>query len=132
MLTIRDAAVRYRVCTSCLPEVDYLNRTHGVIDGFGVAHFADRRFTRRALRNMLLLVARRNRAADMEYLNLPQFEFFYLWHDNVEASRMAMELGVRLPARLSRLDRLRCLQLARRQNVRLSKRSAIYAWAHDA
>jgi hypothetical protein len=81
---------------------------------------------------MLLLVARRDRAADMEYLNLPRFEFFYLWHDNVEASRMAMELGVRLPARLSRLDRLRCLQLARRQNVRLSKRSAIYAWAHDA
>jgi len=112
-----------------LPDKDHWK---GVIDPFGVIHYADRRFTRRALRNLLLLVARRDRAADKEFLNLPQFEFFYLWWDNVTASRMAMDLGVRLPARLSRFDRLRCLQLARKQGVALSRRSSIYSWANDA
>lgn len=103
----------------------------GFIDVFGVVHYSDRRFTRRALRNLLLLVARRNREADPAYLNLPQYEWYYLWSDNVTASRMALDLGVRLPAHLSHLDRLRCLQSAAHQGVRLSKRSAIYSWAHD-
>jgi hypothetical protein len=136
-MTIREAAARHVVClgsSTMMPLCPWAGtRRHmaGFIDVFGVAHFSDRRFTRRALRNLLLLVARRDRAADQEFLNLSQFEFFYLWYDNVTASRMAMDLGVRLPARLSRLDRLRCLQLARKSGARLSRRSSIYAWATD-
>lgn len=139
-MTIHEAAARYNVCDGLVPTdngrlalcgISYAAHWIGTIDGFGVAHFANRRFTRRALRNLLLLVARRDRMADPAYLNLPQFEYYYLWSDNVAASRMALDLGVRLPARLSRLDRLRCQQLARKAGVKLSKRSAIYKWAND-
>jgi hypothetical protein len=44
---------------------------------------------------------------------------------------MAAELGVRLPAKLSRLSRLRAQALAHKHGVKLSKRSALYAWAND-
>lgn len=136
-MTIREAAARHGVCMGGC-GLSATQHWKGVLDPFGGIHFADRRFTRRALRNMLILVARRDRESnamlnegDIGYLNLPQFEFFYLWHDEVAASRMAMDLGVRLPAKLSRLSRLRCLSLARKQKVKLSKRSALYAWAMD-
>jgi hypothetical protein len=129
-MTISEAAAQYGVCMSgCgIPAGDHWK---GIIDPFGVAHYSSRRFTRRALRNLLLLVARRNRLADPGYLNIRGYDWYYLWLDNVEASRMAMDVGVRLPAKLSRLDRLRCQQLAARQGVRLSRRSSLYAWAHD-
>ncbi len=131
-MTIREAATRHGACdgTNCPFRGDPLH-WRGFIDPFGVAHFSRRRFTRRALRNLFLLVARRDRLADPQYLNIKGYDWYYLYVDNVAASRMAMDLGVRLPARLSRLDRLRCLQLARKQGVKLSRRSSIYAWAHD-
>lgn len=138
-LTILDAATATNVCVGQLPFGDAAcpwrgTRRHlrGFIDVFGVVHYTDRRFTRRALRNMLLLVARRDREADPGYLNLPRYDWYYLWSDNVTANRMALDLGVRIPAFLSRLDRMRCIQSAERWNIRLSKRSAIYSWAHDA
>ena len=129
-MTLLDIATKYGVCVGecgLTPEQHW----EGQIDPFGIAHYTPRRFTRRALRNMLLLVAKRDRLADKEYLNIPAYEFFYLWRDNVVASRLAMDLGVRLPARLSRLDRLRCIQLARKQGVASSHWPAMYAWAHD-
>lgn len=131
-MLLSDVIFKYNVCDGACGLSD-AEHWKGVIDGFGVAHYANRRFTRRSLRNLLLLVARRDRKADAGWLNDDSlFAYYYLWHDNVAASRMAMDLGVRLPARLSRLDRLRCLQLAKRSGVRLSKRSAVYAWANDA
>ncbi len=128
-MTIKEAAIQMNVCLYC--DLGFEAHWAGTLDGFGVVHYADRRFSRRALRNMLLLVAKRERMADVEFLNLPIFEFFYLYSDNVMASKWAVALGVRLPARLSRLDRLRCLSLAKRQGAKLSKRSAVYKWAHD-
>ena len=139
-MTIREVAEKYGVCLgggyaqwvggpfyAC--GIHMTDHQKGVIDPFGVAHYTNRRFTRRSLRNLLMLVARRDREADPNYLNLPQYEFFYLWKDNVTASKMALDLGYRLPARLSRKDRLRCLQLVRRHKVNLSRRPALYAWA---
>lgn len=128
-MTIHDIAQQCGVCDdpACgLPEDAHLR---GFIDPFGVVHYTDRRFTRRSLRNLLLLVARRDREADPGYLNLPQYEFYYLWKDNVTASKLALYFGYRLPARLSRKDRLRCLQLVRRYKVNLTRRPALYAWA---
>jgi len=129
-MTILDVATKYGVCVG---ECGLTPEEHwpGVLDPFGVAHYLPRRFTRRALRNLLLLVARRDREADLGYLNIKGYDWYYLWRDNVTASKMAMDLGYRLPARLSRLDRLRCLQLARKGGVKLSRRSSIYAWAHN-
>jgi hypothetical protein len=104
----------------------------GVIDPFGVVHFMDRRFTRRALRNFLLLVARRDREyGDLDYLNIPGYDWYYLWSDETTASMWAASLGVRLPARLSAQSRWKCLTLARKAGVKLSKRPAIYAWATE-
>lgn len=128
-MNLAHVALMHNVCPGGCGLSDAAHRK-GTLDPFGVAHWAPRRFTRRALRNLLLLVARRDRAANIEFLNQPIYEFFYLWHDNVEASKMAMSLGVRLPARLSRADRTRCRNLARKMGVRLSKRSAIYSWSH--
>lgn len=132
--TIHEAAARYGVCDSpTCPLIGDPLHWKGFIDPFGVGHYSDRRFTRRALRNLLILVARRDRLADPGWLNSNAlFDWYYLYTDEVAASRMAMSLGVRLPARLSRLNRLKCLQLAKRKGVKLSKRSAVYAWANDA
>ena len=134
-MTIKEVAAHYGVCLGYgygCPWMAQRRHITGFIDVFGVAHYNDRRFTRRALRNLLLLVARRDRLADGSWLNDDSlFAYYYLWSDNVAASKMAMDLGVRLPAKLSRLSRLRCLQLAKRHGVKLSKRSAVYAWAND-
>ena len=134
-MTIFEAIVQHfdEVCDGDEGNCGLGYKAHwkGTLDPFGgVVHYAPRRFTRRALRNLLLLVAKARRLADPAYLNAPYLAYYHLYSDNVTASRLALTLGVRLPARLSRLDRLRCLQLARQQGVGLSKRSAIYGWAH--
>lgn len=103
----------------------------GTVDGFGVLHYTDRRFTRRALRNFLMLAVRRARLSDPEFLNSPDLAYIHLWHDNVSASRLAASIGVRLPARLSMIDRLQCQALARKAGAALSSRPAIYRWAND-
>ena len=134
-MTILEAATKFRVCTGDC-GLGPKNHWRGVIDPWGGVHYAARRFTRRAFRNMLLLVAKRDRESnnmlnEEYFLNAPHLAWYHLYWDNVTASRLALELGTRLPARLSRRDRLRCLQLARKHGVRLSKRSAVYAWATD-
>mgnify|MGYP001558438609 CR=1 FL=1 len=47
----------------------------GVIDGFGIIHFAERRFSRRSAKNYLMLVARLWREGDPEYLNIELFDW---------------------------------------------------------
>jgi len=98
----------------------------------GVVHFADRRFSRRALRNLLILVARREREADPEYLNIPAYDWWYVYADNVQASKWALRLGVRLPARLSRVDRLRCQRLAITRGIHLSRYPRVQSWVGNA
>lgn len=134
-MTIHDVAAQYNVCDGRWHHCPWRGtKRHmaGFIDVFGTAHYTDRRFTRRSLRNLLLLIARRDRMADPGWLNDDKlFAYYYLYVDEVAASKMAKELGFRLPAKLSRLSRLRCQALARKAGVRLSKRSALYAWAND-
>jgi hypothetical protein len=119
--------------TICSGECGLSNNAHrrGVVL-MGVIHFADRRFSRRALRNLLLLVARREREGDESYLNSPVYDWYYLYLDNVQAAKWALHLGVRLPARLSRTDRLRCQRLAADRGVRLSHHPRVRSWVGDA
>ena len=67
----------------------------------GVVHFADRRFTRRAARNLLLLVARMKRESDDQYLNHEVYDWWSLsrcrdcGEDGDGVRRPAAGLGVR-------------------------------------
>lgn len=95
-----------------------------------VIHWSERRMTKRALRRFLLLVAKRDRLNDADYVNLPIWNWYYLWLDNVEAGRLAAKIGVRIPADLSRNDRLACLTLARKWGASLSTGwPQVYSWA---
>ena len=94
----------------------------------GVVHFADRRFTRRAARNLLLLVARMKRESDDQYLNHEVYDWWYLYHDAVTAAKMAMACGVRLPASVFDHDREMCRLLATKRGVKLSRYHRVYEW----
>lgn len=94
-----------------------------------VVHFAERRFTRRAARNFLLLVARMDRESDDGYLNIDTFDWWYLYKDSVTAQRMAQKAGIRIPARLFDHQREMCRLLAARRGVRLSRYRKVYQWA---
>lgn len=101
----------------------------GCIDPFGTVHFAERRRTKRALRNLLLLVARRDREADAEYLNVEVFDFFYQYSDSIAANRMALQMGIRLPAALFNHQREMCRLLAARRGVKLTRYRKVYEWS---
>lgn len=97
----------------------------------GIVHFADRRFTRRAAKNYLMLVARRDREADAGYLNnIELYDWFYTYLDAVNATRMAKTLGFRLPAAIFNRERSLCQILAANRGVRLSKYKKVWNWAH--
>lgn len=131
-MTFVDVCLALEIKSVCFGECGLSATRHrtGVIDPFDVIHWSDRRMSRRALRRFLLLVARRERMHDPYYLNDPKYNWQYLHIDNTEAGRLAATLGIRLPAALSRNDRLACLTLARKAGVRLSaSHPAIYAWA---
>lgn len=89
----------------------------GTIDAFEVIHFDDRRFTRRAARNLLLLVARRQHGRDPEMLNIPQFDWWYLYKDSVRAQEIALSHGFRIPSRLFDSQRRLAAALADARNV---------------
>lgn len=96
----------------------------------GVVHWRERRVTRAGLRRFLLLIVRRERESNPEFLNSPNLAWYAIYWDSTEAGRLAAQLGVRLPAVLSRNDRLRCLTAARKAGIRLSSAApAVYAWA---
>lgn len=104
----------------------------GVIDPFGIIHFAERRFTKRGAKNLLMLVARRAREMDPGYLNIALYDWWYVYSDSVVAFRLARgDLGIRLPAHLFDRERARCRDLAARRNVRLSKYRRVYEWSRS-
>lgn len=132
-MTFLDVCLALDLRSVCLDGQCGLSATRhrtGVIDPFGVIHFRERRMSKRALRRFLLLVARRSRLNSPDFLNEPQFNWYYSWSDNIEAGRLAAQLGARLPAALSRNDRLTCLTNARKAGIHLSIGwPQVYAWA---
>ena len=135
-MTYRDAALFLgikQVCFDLNCGLSANRHETGVLDPFSVIHWRERRINRAGLRRFLLLAAKRARLNDPEYLNEPQFHWLYLYRDNVEAGRLAANLGIRLPAALSRNDRLRCLTSARKYGIALSAGwPQIYKWARKA
>ena len=96
---------------------------------FGVLHFTDRRFTRRGAKNFLMQVAYRARHIDEFWLNDPRFDWMYLHNDSVMAQKFAGKLGFRIPASLFDEERERCILLARKRGIKLSRYPEVYAWA---
>lgn len=95
-----------------------------------VLHWSDRRVTRRGLRRFLLLVAKRKRELAPAYLNDPKLGWFHLYDDNREADKMAAKLGVRFPVEFSRTERWKCLWLAHKAKVPITRtHPALYSWA---
>jgi hypothetical protein len=99
---------------------------------FGVIHWADRRVSRRGLRRLLLLVAKRERLEDPEFLNDRYLGYYHLWHDEQRANELAAQLGMRFPAEFSRVERLRCLALMGRRKLRPQGYATILDWARGA
>lgn len=94
-----------------------------------VIHWKERRFTRRAARTYLMLVARMRREADPGFLNEPDlYDWLYVYIDSTEAGRLAMQLGFRLPAAVFDHQREQVRAMAARRGVKLSKRTKVYAW----
>lgn len=94
----------------------------------GIVHFADRRFTRRGARNLLMLLARREREADPGFLNDPIFDFLYPALDALRAQELALEAGFRLPARLFDRERAKARSLAARRSAAISRYPRLRSW----
>lgn len=123
---VRDLGLE-QVCPGGCGLDDYRHR--GTIF-LGVIHWRERRFTRRGLRRLLLLVARREReSATSGFLNHPNLRWCALWWDEQRANGLASELGIRFPAAWSRQERLACLASARGWPISRTH-PAIYAWAN--
>jgi hypothetical protein len=101
----------------------------GAIDGMGLIHFADRRFTRRAAKNLLLLVAARERQRNPEYLNIPIFDWLYIYMDSIRAGQIAMDHGFRLPGHVFDRQRREAMAMAKRRSIAVSKWDGFYQWA---
>lgn len=127
-MTISEITARFGVCTGDCGLSDRRHRL-GVIDPFGTAHYANRRFTRRAAKNLLVLIARRNRTSDTGYLNVEVYDWWYVYDDSVTAERMALGLGFRLPARLFDRERAMCRLMADRRGVKLSAYRRVMEWS---
>ena len=97
----------------------------------GVTHFAERsHMTHRAARNLLLLLAKAQREADLGYLNIDVFDWKYEHIDAVQAGRMARRVGFVLPAKLLDPNRVACIVKARNRGILLAQDyPAIYQWA---
>lgn len=100
----------------------------GVIDPFGTLHFGDRRFTKRAAKNLLTAAARRERWADPGWLNTAEFTWLHLYHDAVAAQALAREAGFRLPSRLFDHERQIVRAIAVRDEIALSKYERVRSW----
>ena len=129
-MRINEIAAANRVCLGGCGLSATRHRT-GTIDPFGTVHFADRRFTRRAAKNLLLLIAQRDREEDPGFLNVELYDWFYLWRDSTTAVRLAANLGFRLPSRLFDGERELCRMLASRRGVKLSKYKRVYQWSRE-
>ena len=95
-----------------------------------VVHFAERRFTRRAARNYLLLAAKQQRIIDEGYLNdIDLYDWMYVALDSMQAARFARELGFRIPSHLFDRQREMCRLLAARRGVKLSRYRNVQEWS---
>ena len=132
-MTVEEIAARIGepVCTGGC-GLSARRHRDGIIDPFGIVHFGERKFSRRSLRNLLLLVARARREADPEYLNIDLYDWLYLYLDSVTAANLARTLGVVIPARLWDDRRALCLNLARQRGVRLGaiRNRRVYQWVN--
>lgn len=129
-MTITEMAARLEVptCTGGCGLSRTRHRTGCIF--MGVVHFAERRFSRRAAKNYLMLVARMDREADGEYLNrIDLYDWFYVYVDSVTAARMAKQLGFRLPASIFEREREMVRLLAARRGVKLSRYKKVYQWS---
>jgi hypothetical protein len=95
----------------------------------GVLHWRERRFTRRGAKNFLSLIAYDRRLHDPEFLNIPEFDWLYLYNDAVVTQGLAMSFGFRIPARLFAEEREKCRRLAFKRGVKLSTYPSVYEWA---
>lgn len=100
----------------------------GRVDAFGLIHFSDRQFNKRAAKRLLVLVAGRARLKDPTMLNSEMFDWLYVYMDAVEAQKIALGWGFRLPARLFEQDRQRALQLAARRSVSVRRYPKFKSW----
>jgi hypothetical protein len=100
-----------QVCLGC--AITERSHRNGFIDGFGVVHWAERRVTKRGLRRLLLLVARRDRNRlnyDTEwltrgFLNDRALYWAHFYFDEQRANEWAAKLGVRFPVEFSGPER---------------------------
>lgn len=126
-MTLRDV-IDWPLCWGDDCPLSATRHRRGVIDGFHVVHFADRRFTRRAARNLLMLLARRERGADPAFLNDPIYDFLYPAVDALRAQQLAGEMGFRLPARLFDKEREQARALAARRHVSIRRYPRLRSW----
>ena len=98
--TYRDLALRYEVDV-CLDGCFRRDHRRGAVDSQGLIHWSDRAVTRSGLRRFLMLVHRVE-----GYLYGGPAERIY--HEHMFAYRTALfDLGIRLPAKLSAVDKAR-------------------------
>ena len=100
----------------------------GMLDGMGLVHFADRQFTRRGAKRLLILVARRTREKDPGFLNNEMYDWYYVYKDAVEAQKLALEHGFRLPAHIFEKERGLAKTLASRRHVSLRRYPRFKSW----
>lgn len=94
----------------------------------GIIHLADRRFTKRIAKRLLMLEAQRVRDEEPMILHSPEWAWLYIYWDAVRAQAMAASFGFRLPSRLFDRERAQCRALAAEQGVRLSRHEKVRAW----
>ena len=61
-------------------------------------------------------------------LNSEMFDWLYVYMDAVEAQKIALRWGFRLPARLFEQDRQRALMLAARRSVSVRRYPKFKSW----
>lgn len=112
----------------CLGGCGLTDHAHKGSIFLDVVHFGERRVSRRGLRKLLLLCARRDRLRDPEFLNAAGLWWAAMYLDERKANEWADRIGYRFPISYSLPER-RSVALV----PGLSRRSpAVYAWAHRA
>jgi hypothetical protein len=90
-----------------------------------VVHFGERRYSKRGLRRLLLLTARRDRLRDPGFLNDPALWWAHRFLDELRANEWAAKIGVRFPVSFSAPER-RSVALVPGLS---RKQPAVWAWA---
>ena len=135
-MTYADIVARLSLAKVCLDGGCGLtdNAHRGTIDGFGIVHFAERRVSKRGLRRLFLLCAKRDRLRlnydgqwiTRGFLNDPALWWAAMYLDERKANEWAAQIGVRFPIAYSAPER-RSVALVPGLSRRMP---AVYAWAH--